>query len=118
MNTVDLSYHILNCLYGKTGRRNAKTGAELSSKLLGCNSSKNRRSIQRTIEYLRNCGHEICSSDHSDGKMGYFIPDTRGEAEVYFRSAKNRATKTLVMLKRVARSIDQRFSTQYEMSLK
>lgn len=69
----------------ETGRKNAKTGAELCERL-----EVGRRELGRIIETERRAGHPICSTSNSK-KPGYFLAATADEMRIFCNSLMKRA---------------------------
>ena len=69
----------------ETGRKNAKTGAELCERL-----QITKRELGRAIETERRAGRPICSTSDST-KPGYFIAENRDEMRLFCNSLMKRA---------------------------
>ena len=69
----------------ETGRKNAKTGAELCERL-----QITKRELGRAIETERRAGRPICSTSDST-RPGYYIAATRDEMRLFCNSLMKRA---------------------------
>lgn len=67
------------------GRENARSARELAQVL-----NIGRRGVSAMVERERRAGKPICATTDSKAP-GYFIPETRGDMEMYCRRLQHRA---------------------------
>lgn len=89
----ELPHRVMEILKEHRGSRCAITGAQMA-KALGY---KNDRAIRVCIEHLIADGVPVAASVHEP--FGYYILQTREEAQVYEATLRSRAVKTLKRLK-------------------
>jgi biotin operon repressor len=95
--------NILSILEYNPGIQNAITGKQLSL-MLGISIKR----VGAEIRQLRFNGNAICSNDNGVN-MGYYIPATREEAGIFFKSTMARARSTFITCANVAKALNAKF---------